>query len=44
VSDHYDLVSVQKYVNFSIYEFSHNSNAVKETTQAAATGVESVAM
>ena len=44
VSDNYDLVSVKKYVNFNIYEFSHISNNVTETSQAAPMVVESVAM
>ena len=45
VSDNYDLVSVKKYVNFNIYEFSHISNNVKEATQANTIKVvESVAM
>jgi len=44
VSDNYDLVSVKRYVNFNIYEFSHISNNVTETSQATTQVVESVAM
>jgi len=44
VSDNYDLVSVKRYVNFNIYEFSHISNSVKEASQVIPQVVESVTM
>jgi len=44
VAENYDLVSVKRYVNFNIYEFSHISNNVKEATQTTTKLVESVAM
>jgi len=44
VAENYDLVSVKRYVNFNIYEFSHVSNGVKETTQASSAEAQSVSM
>ena len=44
VSDNYDLVSVKRYVNFNIYEFSPVTDKLDDESQATAQVAESVAM